>query len=244
MSSSEPSRQDSADPLRLPFDLGDEDWFPEFGTPRQPAEVSETDRSWLAALDRFIDSHGHGAVPKRYVDEEGRELGAWVAEVLRAFQHGEFDVALAEALNQRPGWSRTAADVRWDERFHELETVARETGTGLISADFVTPSGVRLGSWVSRQLSAAKRGKLAGHRRQQLETLLGWQWHAAAISKVAVERISEIRDHVQRHGPNATLPPRLRRWTQSQDRLYQNGRLSFERFDALVEAGWGVWRYR
>lgn len=96
--------------------------------------------------------------------------------------------------------------------------------------------GTVLGSWVSRQRFAFKRGLLPNDQVAQLESLPGWLWDARRDPWPG--NFERLRAHLAQHGTFPTTKHQ-RRWVTRQREEYASGHLSDERA-GLLEAlpGW------
>lgn len=96
--------------------------------------------------------------------------------------------------------------------------------------------GTVLGSWVSRQRFAFKRGLLPNDQIAQLESLPGWLWDARRDPWPG--NFERLQAHLAQHGtfPTTKHP---KRWMTRQREEYASGHLSDERA-GLLEAlpGW------
>lgn len=98
------------------------------------------------------------------------------------------------------------------------------------------PCDTTLGSWVSRQRFAFKRGLLPGAQAAQLEALPGWLWDARQDPWPG--SFDKLRTHLVHHGRYPTTG-HLKKWVAKQRAMYDGGHLDDVRA-GLLEAlpGW------
>ncbi len=117
----------------------------------------------------------------------------------------------------------------WSQWLHELTEYLHDYGE-------YPQNGTVLGSWVSRQRAACKRGTLPGEQVSQLEALPGWLWNARKDPWPA--HFERLQAHLAQHG-NIPRTGAVGDWVARQRRAHANGGLSSERA-GLLEAlpGW------
>ena len=132
----------------------------------------------------------------------------------------------------------------WEHCLQELQVYVAEHGTTLVPTNHTTDTGFNLGSWVSTQRSAKRKGKLSQERIDQLEKL-GFVWEVN--SRAWDDAFQELQAYIAEHG--TTLVPRshtteaafkLGIWTHCQRKARCKGKLSQERTDRLEKIGF-VW---
>lgn len=97
-------------------------------------------------------------------------------------------------------------------------------------------NGTVLGSWVSRQRTAYKRGILPGVQVSQLEALPGWLWNARKDPWPA--NFDRLQAHLAQHG-NIPRTGAVGDWVTRQRTAYASGQLSAGRAELLeVLPGW------
>ncbi len=131
---------------------------------------SFSDVSWernLSEAARYREKHGDLLVPSTYVSETGVALGAWIARQRQARKHGS-------TLTERQIRQLDELDMVWDvgdELWRKYYTAAQEYrnayGNLNVPLTYVTPEGIKLGTWLARV-------KI----KRENETLLEWQYQS------------------------------------------------------------------
>ena len=132
----------------------------------------------------------------------------------------------------------------FDEWLAHLDEYIAERGTALVSVSYVTASGVKLGSWVSRQRASRRQGKLPPEREALLGALPGWLWAPDGLDWD--DGYPRLEAYAAEHG-NTSVPRGyitadgypLGKWTYSHVEARWSGKLTPER-EALLGAlpGW------
>lgn len=139
-------------------------------------------RGWDPNFDEllaYVAEHGHASPPQSYRTPAGTALGVWVSNQRKEYRNGSMArnephrIARLESL---PGWRWNTFDALWENGFSEPQRYATEHGTATPVKGFVAASGHKLGQWAQDQRRNYRRGQLAEHRAQRLETLPGWRW--------------------------------------------------------------------
>ncbi|MEV5433181.1 Helicase associated domain protein [Streptomyces sp. NPDC052701] len=121
-------------------------------------------RSRLAAAADYLRTHGHLAAPAT------APVGAWLAEQRHLAAKNTLDAARADALTRlAPDW-RLPHGADWHRKYHLLRAhLASGADPAALTRDTLL-AGVKIGSWLQRQLSAWR----ALHPgQQQLMTAIG-----------------------------------------------------------------------
>lgn len=204
-------------------------------------------------LAEYKEAHGHVDVPTARDGPHAR-LNAWVHDQRRAKRLGKLSderAARLDALGFR--WERApraaggasarasggsdAVGPRWEGRFEELRRYKEEHG------DFGANGSTPLGTWVSNQRSAKRRGRLSLEKAARLDAI-GFNW-ACSTRKFPGgrftwdERLEQLRKHKEEHGTfDAEGDASLNNWANRHRQLRRNGHLpdddeKFKRLDAL-----------
>jgi len=137
------------------------------------------DTSWeegFARLMQFFEREGHARVPKDYVDD-GFKLGRWVSARRYDDTRGRLDPHRKRRLESLPGWVWNTLDASWEDGFTRLTQFVEREGHARVPQGHVE-NGFKLGTWVSTNREALRKGKLAPDRQRRLRTLPGWVWDA------------------------------------------------------------------
>lgn len=161
--------------------------------------------SWRAA------NPGRG-VPAGFVTDSGFALGTWVRRMRAARRAGTLTAVRVRELDalgftwsgdedRRLGRNLRSAH-RWSEMLGELDAYLAEHGDVIVPAKYVTPSGNRLGAWLSTQQRAWRRGTLAEERRADLHRR-GVRPTRDETLQAALDRspVLAVHDPVRRHLP-------------------------------------------
>ncbi len=130
-------------------------------------------------LSQFVERRGHARVPKGYV-EDGFNLGNWVLMQRRLFTSGRLSDEHRKRLEALPKWAWDVFTARWEEGVAKLLRFVEREGHARVLR-FHLEDGFKLGHWVSRQRDLFTSGRLSDERRQRLEAVPGWVWHATAV---------------------------------------------------------------
>lgn len=161
--------------------------------------------SWRAA------NPGRG-VPAGFVTASGFALGTWVRRMRAAHRAGTLTADRVRELEAFGfTWSgdedrRLGRDLRssqrWSEMLGELDDYIAEHGDVIVPAKYVTPSGNRLGEWLSAQQRTWRRGNLTHERRGDLHRR-GVRPTRGETLQAAVDRspVLAVHDPVRRHLP-------------------------------------------
>jgi superfamily II DNA or RNA helicase len=135
---------------------------------------------WESAFSRlleYLDREGHVAVPRDYETSDGFHLGNWVRSQRKS--RSRLSAERKKRLDELPGWKWVAGipgELRWQQAFEALLKFVAVEGHARVAKDFITDSGIRLGSWVQSRRSEIDQ--LSLERKAQLEALPGWTWDA------------------------------------------------------------------
>ena len=202
---------------------------------------------WEVAFQRFQQykvERGNVRVRKDYKTPDGFALGAWVSRQGKAKTKGKLSLERQHHLEE-VGFLWDVGP--WDEGFQLLLAYKAEHGNVRVLYGYKTPDGFCLGTWVSRQRAAKKKGKLSLERQHRLEEV-GFVWDAGP--QPWDESFQLLRAYKAEHGnvrvrydyktPDG-FP--LGVWVSNQRGAKKRGKLSVERQHCLEEVGF-VWDCR
>lgn len=151
-------------------------------------------------------------VPAGFVTASGFALGTWVRRMRAAHRAGTLAASRVRELealgftwsgdeDRRLGRHLRAAH-RWSEMLGELDDYLAEHGDVIVPAKHITPSGNRLGEWLSTQQRAWRRGTLTNERCDDLHRR-GVRPTRDETLQAALDRspILAVHDPVRRHLP-------------------------------------------
>ncbi|MDC3259133.1 Helicase associated domain protein [Porticoccaceae bacterium] len=133
------------------------------------------DQNWeegLMELTLYKNEYGNCLVPHDFVATSGYELGIWVSN--QRYREGKFpdqDKRLDEL-----GFVWNTKDYAWEANYQELIKYKDEQGDCLVPNNFVTTSGIKLGSWTVNQRKKWAKNKIDAKHIDYLESL-GFVWN-------------------------------------------------------------------
>jgi superfamily II DNA or RNA helicase len=201
------------------------------------------DKKWeeyFARLQEFVAQHGDCRVPQSYKTSDGIRLGGWVST--QRLKQNDMSPERKARLEALSGWCWDRIVIKWEESFSHLQEFVQREGNSRVPSIYITPDGVKLGSWVSIQRK--NRDEMQLERKNRLEALAGWSWDA--VEELWEEGFLNLFEFVQKEAhskvPSSFRTPdgfRLGVWVTVQ-RMKKN-RMSQERRNRLASlAGW-VW---
>ncbi|CAE8611125.1 unnamed protein product [Polarella glacialis] len=185
-------------------------------------------------LEAYKQEHGHAAVPRKYVADDGCKLGRWVdnQREARKGQGGRrIDPEQIEQLDSL-GFVWNAGPPSWEQSFQRLKAYKQEHGHASVPRKYVASDGCKLGIWVYNQRQAQNRQrswKPNPGQKEQLDSL-GFVWNAGP--PLWEENFQRLEAYKQEHG-NIAVPTKyvaddgckLGRWVENQ-RTARKGQVS------------------
>ncbi len=200
----------------------------------------------FARLQEFTNREGHANVPTDFKTGNGFRLGNWVHKQRNAVNRASLDNERRHRLSALPGWVWHKFTGLWEAGFAILVGFVGREGHARVTQGFVTSDGYRLGTWVSKQRSVYREGKLDIENINRLAALPGWVWdpHDAQWEI----RFSEIKNFAVQAG-HMSIPMgmraadgfNLRGWVTAQRTAFSKGKLVAERaiqLEALPGWSW------
>lgn len=151
-------------------------------------------------------------VPAGFATSSGFALGTWVRRMRDAHRSGTLAASRVRELetlgftwsgdeDRRLGRNLRSAR-RWSEMLGELDDFLAEHGDVIVPAKHVTPSGNRLGAWLSTQQRTWRLGNLTNERRCDLYCR-GVRPTRDETLRAALDRspVLAVHDPVRRHLP-------------------------------------------
>lgn len=171
------------------------------------------EQGWATGLAHAAACHadrGGLDIPSGHVTADGFRLGAWLAERRREYRAGTLPAARAAALERLGIRWDAAADAAWQQGTQRLTAYRSAHGHAQVPVAYADPDGYRLGTWLSSQRLARRRGELPAARVAALEAL-GVTWETPGTSwEDGITHLTRYRD---RHG-HARVPAT---WTDPGD---------------------------
>ena len=154
------------DAEKMPFD----EYFQIFDEVRECRILFESIRKNLSAgwevyyesAKLFFEENGHLQIPKKYVSDNGLNLGMWLMTQrrIRAGKTvGNLSPQQIEKLDSIGMDWEDGSNRKWNNAFRKLETYKKEHGNVDIPTAYVTEDEFPLGKWVSNIRSKWKRGE-------------------------------------------------------------------------------------
>ena len=147
------------------LDLGEERWNRNF-----------------RALKAYYDQHGDLDVPQTYVTSDGLHLGQFVKN-MRFHKDTKYRKCLTPSrviqLTEM-GMIWDVDEYRWQENYKAAVAYYQEHGNLTPTKRYVSPTGVKLGVWLSYQRQKYAKGSLSEEKIEKLEAV-GMLWDLNGI---------------------------------------------------------------
>jgi hypothetical protein len=141
--------------------------------------VWEPEDTWMSRYQeacQFYEKNGHLDIPATYVTEDGNYLGAWYRTVRGQYKDGTLSderIALLEKI----GIQWTSVKLRnWMNYYELARDYYQQHGDLNVNADYTTPDGTGLGTWISGQRYSYQKGRLPAEQIKLLNQI-GMSWH-------------------------------------------------------------------
>ena len=112
------------------------------------------DAKWekaYALAAAYYEENGNLNIPRSYVTAAGERLGQWVASQQWAYPKGKLTDEQVERLNRIGMYWGNRNDRQWNEGYQEAKRYFDAHGNLNVPAEYVSPGGYNLGTWVKRQ---------------------------------------------------------------------------------------------
>ena len=134
------------------------------------------------ALKAYYDQHGDLDVPQTYVTSDGIHLGQFVKN-MRFHRDTKYRKCLTPSrviqLTQM-GMIWDVDEYRWQENYKAAVAYYQEHGNLTPTKRYVSPTGVKLGVWLSYQRQKYAKGSLSEEKIEKLEAV-GMLWDLNCI---------------------------------------------------------------
>ena len=157
---------------------------------------SEQWEEGFSQLKAFMEQEEYTNVSLIYKTPEGYPLGSWVSSQRKS--KDSLSPERKARLEALPGWIWDVLSEQWERGFSQLKAFIEREGHAKVSANFKTPEGYPLGSWVSSQRAA--KDNLSPERKARLEALPGWIWDARAYEEQWEEGFSQLKTFIEQGG--------------------------------------------
>lgn len=137
------------------------------------------DENWQTGFEhaaQFYKEQGTLDIPAQYVSEDGYRLGNWYRTVRDQKRRGELSLERQQQMETIGVQWESVLSRNWMQYYEAAKRYRSEHGDLAVHARYVTEQGMNLGSWISSQRYAYKRGKLSDEQIELLEKLgMSWQ---------------------------------------------------------------------
>jgi superfamily II DNA or RNA helicase len=203
------------------------------------------EKSYLEAKD-YYNKFGDLLVPIKYVTESGFPLGVWIMSMRQARANQRSNTVTEERLQKLDeiGMVWDVFSDQWERNYLEAVEYYREHGNLLVPVRYISPNGIRLGSWIASQRmirNGKQSGKLTAEQIERLERIgMVWsaddeRWHvgyeAALIYSRTYGNLNVPSDYETADGY------RLGLWIKLKRQQYKRGTLSDQRIHDLERIG-------
>ncbi|MBR1751890.1 MAG: Helicase associated domain protein, partial [Ruminococcus sp.] len=214
---------------------------------------SASDVAWekyYSAAKLYFEKHGDLNPPARYVDENGVDLGRWLAQTRNYHKNNlRLKYLTPERIKMldEVGMIWSVPDYLWEENYAAAVRYHREHGDLNVPYNYVDSSGIRLGQWLNHLRTGRSgrntvRKELTDEQLARLNAIgMIWdnkyerQWNAA---------FKALCKYYQKNGSfemsaayQTASGIRLGAWIRRQRDFYANGRLSDEHIQRLRDIG-------
>ena len=189
---------------------------------------------------QYYEEYGNIDVPLEYENFDGFRLGAWIASQRNKYRNSKLkpnQIKRLEDLHIK--WNPTKDS--WSDAFSYAEDYYKKHGDLLVSAKYVSPTGFRLGAWLSSQRVKRKKGLLTDEQVRLLDSYnMCWDkisdnwlttYEIAKEYQKKFNNLSEISADFKFKNCN------LGEWIRTQRRSWRTGKLKAERQQMLAEIG-------
>jgi hypothetical protein len=217
-------------------------------------------------LCEHVKRKGYPIVPISYFTEDGYNLGFWVANQRKTYQKGKLLPGRQKLLEQLPGWiwkSRTEDHHKfklWNEWYERLKKYVELNGSSKLSHNYHTKKdeyNFGIGTWVSTQRAAFRKGNLSIERQKLLEQIPGWEWNSEKIKTRRLDSnkwnkgFQHIQEYAQLTGHTRVSQQyvtsdgyNLGIWVAAQRTAYRKRNILAERKKILEQLPGWEWRVR
>ena len=143
----------------------------------------------------FYNEYGHLNVPKKYITQQGLNLGQWLCTQRALYRNSRYRLSQEQITKLERiaiNWLKND-DAQWERNFDAAFEYYIQNGHLRIPARYVTEDGVALGKWISNQRTKYrnKSKDLSAEQIEQLSSIgmvwddnqAQWQHHYSAAAK-------------------------------------------------------------
>lgn len=215
---------------------------------------SKSDLTWekyYESAKNYYENNGDLKVPAKFVDENGIELGRWIAQI-RVFRKSGIKSRMLSAERieslDKIGMIWDVLDYLWEENYAAAVRYHREYGNLDVPFDYIDSNGIRLGQWIQTLRSNRKGTIKSGYRELNSEQIsrldaLGMIW-GNKYEKQWNEAYQLLCEYYKKNG-SFDIPVSyatdngvaLGKWIRHQRDFFEKGKLSEERIEKLRNIG-------
>lgn len=142
--------------------------------------------NYFAKAEAYYREHGNLLVSQDYVTEDGYNLGQWLSSQrkcyckLKSSEKSSQEMERFQRL-ESIGMTWNTYDARWEKYFKAAEKYFREHGDLLVSSEYQTEDGLKLGIWIIKQRNKRNRRVKEHLTDEQIQRLdsIHMQWDGA-----------------------------------------------------------------
>lgn len=212
-----------------------------------------TDLNWernYAAGKAYFEAYGDLAPNAKYVTEDGVALGSWLSNIRtwnNAGAHCQYLTPERIASLNRIGMVWDVLDYFWEKNYMAAVEYYKEHGNLDVPCKYVSPNGIKLGSWLSRmrQLRYGKAKRGFPPTKEQIARLdnIGMIWESRNVT-MWEKGYEAAKEYVRENG-NLLIPNnyvtksgfKLRNWIDRQRAVFRKGTFDPERKQRLDNLG-------
>ncbi len=215
---------------------------------------SKSDLTWekyYESAKNYYEKNGELKVPAKYIDENGIDLGRWIAQI-RLFRKSGIKSRMLSAERieslDKIGMIWDVLDYLWEENYASAVRYHRENGNLDVPHNYIDSEGIHLGQWLGTLRSVYNGTSKAGYRgltEEQIVRLdaLGMIW-GNKYEKQWNEAYLLLCEYYQKNG-SFDVPVNyvtdngvaLGKWIRRQRDFFEKGKLSEERIEKLRNIG-------
>ena len=215
---------------------------------------SKSDLTWekyYESAKNYYENNGDLKVPAKFVDENGIELGRWIAQI-RVFRKSGIKSRMLSAERieslDKIGMIWDVLDYLWEENYAAAVRYHREYRNLDVPFDYIDSNGIRLGQWIQTLRSNRKGTIKNGYRELNSEQIsrldaLGMIW-GNKYEKQWNEAYQLLCEYYKKNGsfdiPVSYVTDNgvaLGKWIRHQRDFFEKGKLSEERIEKLRNIG-------
>ena len=215
---------------------------------------SKSDMTWekyYESAKNYYENNDDLKVSAKYIDENGIDLGRWIAQI-RVFRKSGIKSRMlaAERIESldKIGMIWDVLDYLWEENYAAAVRYHREYGNLDVPFDYIDSNGIRLGQWIQTLRSNRKGTIKSGYRELNSEQIsrldaLGMIW-GNKYEKQWNEAYQLLCEYYKKNGsfdiPVSYVTDNgvaLGKWIRHQRDFFEKGKLSEERIEKLRNIG-------